>query len=101
MNQVSQLDHLLSRFASDLGERRRFEIEISLEAQPERPANTLKLSERGVPQLVAVRPERGAAISEEQKIAVLLAATFQNVESASAARIEEFDDGDRIRDVFL
>jgi hypothetical protein len=91
----------LSLFPSNFRERRWLEVEVALEAQPERPANTLKLSERGVPQLVAVRPESGAAKPEEEKITVWLAATFQNVEGTSAARIEEFNDGDRIGDVFL
>lgn len=69
-----------SWFASDFRERRGTELKVALDPEPERPANTLKLAERCVTQFVAVRPERGAAESEEQKITVRLVSRFQNVE---------------------
>jgi hypothetical protein len=68
---------------SDVRERRRFEVKVALDPQPERPTNALKVAVRGVTQLVAVRPERGAAESEKKKVAVRLAAPFQNVERVS------------------
>ena len=57
--------------------------------------------ERHVPQLVAVRAERGDAEAEEQEIAVRLAASLKNLERIPPTGIKKFDDRDGIRDVLL
>jgi hypothetical protein len=81
--------------------RCRFEVEVALDGQSERPSDAFKLTERGISEFIAVRPERGAAEAEEEKITVWLAPRFENKEGVAATGVEEFDDGEWVRDVFL
>jgi len=66
-----------------------------------RPSDTFKLAQRHVPQLIAVRPERGDTESEEEKVTIQLTTTFQNVQGVAATGVEKLDHRNRIGNVFL